>query len=70
MSHLKIPSSLRKVNKYLNVLLQCDFVNRVWLYYIPLREIRESLFSVIFVDLMPFFRHVTDVCLPHWPAPS
>jgi hypothetical protein len=64
MSHLKIPSSRRTMNKYINVLRQYDFVKRTWLYCIPSRELRESLFSVIFVDLLRFFRQVTA---DRWP---
>jgi len=64
MSHLKIPSSRRTVNKYINLLRQYDFVKRMWLYCIPSREIRESLFSVIFVDLLRFLRQVTA---DRWP---
>jgi hypothetical protein len=69
MSDLKVPSSRRTVNKNLNVVQQCDFVKGMWLYCIPSRELRESLFSVIFVDLVLFFRQVTEVYLPHWLAP-
>lgn len=60
-----IPSPRRTVNRNLNVLRQCDFVKRMRLYCIASSELRESLFSEIFVDFPRFCRRVTDVYLPH-----